>query len=261
LYQANQGQGAARNFGIRQAKGEYITFLDADDLYLPAKIEKQVAFLQQHPEYQIAYCNALHFYSEQPTRLLKKKKGYYPSGDIFPDLLRSSLINLNTLMLRRSILQGGILFSEGVEGRYCDEWDFYLRLSRAGNRFGWLDEDLAVVEIRPDSHTQWEIQWKMKKTLLEVLQRLPLTEEEKAYLGFERLLRKHKAKLAGAYLVNMQKADCAKVVEEICPAAPARVIGAVLSLVPAVLLRALILYSWKRRQRHSYSIVCSQWTR
>ncbi len=46
----NRGMSASRNLGIRHAKGNYITFLDADDLYLPRKLERQVTIMEAHPE-------------------------------------------------------------------------------------------------------------------------------------------------------------------------------------------------------------------
>jgi glycosyltransferase involved in cell wall biosynthesis len=252
LYHKNGGQGFARNAGIREASGEFIAFLDADDYYLPAKVEMQVGYLQQHPEYQIAYSNALHFFSAQPDRFLKKKRPLYPSGDLFPELLRSSLINLNTLMIRRNVLQPELLFSEGVEGRYCDEWDFYLRLSRAGNHFGWLDADVAVVEIRSDSHTQWDIQWKMKKALLNVLQNLPLTDEEKQSLRLCDLLRTCKKKLAIAYLVNRRKRDFFATIKEVYSVPVSYLMGGVAFLVPSQLLRASLIGLWKLKQQRSF---------
>jgi glycosyltransferase involved in cell wall biosynthesis len=48
--QSNQGQGAARNAGLHLSRGKYVTFLDADDYWLPCFLERCVAFLDSHPE-------------------------------------------------------------------------------------------------------------------------------------------------------------------------------------------------------------------
>jgi glycosyltransferase involved in cell wall biosynthesis len=53
--QPNQGLSAARNTGIRQARGEFFCFLDADDVFLARKVERQVGFLQRHPDCDLVY--------------------------------------------------------------------------------------------------------------------------------------------------------------------------------------------------------------
>jgi glycosyltransferase involved in cell wall biosynthesis len=58
--QENQGSSFARNFGLQQAKGEYIQFLDADDLLSTNKIEEQVKLLLNHPS-KVAVCSTIHF--------------------------------------------------------------------------------------------------------------------------------------------------------------------------------------------------------
>jgi glycosyltransferase involved in cell wall biosynthesis len=57
IYQENRGASAARNAGVRNAKGRYIAFLDSDDLWLPAKLEKQVAVLEECPDVALVYSN------------------------------------------------------------------------------------------------------------------------------------------------------------------------------------------------------------
>jgi glycosyltransferase involved in cell wall biosynthesis len=52
---ANRGTSASRNLGIRKATGEYIAFLDADDVWLPQKLERQVAVLESHPDVAMVY--------------------------------------------------------------------------------------------------------------------------------------------------------------------------------------------------------------
>ncbi|HZD58367.1 MAG TPA: glycosyltransferase family 2 protein [Anaerolineales bacterium] len=59
----NRGKGASRNLGIRNAKGKYIGFLDADDVWLPHKLEQQVAILESQPEAGVLYGNTLYWYS------------------------------------------------------------------------------------------------------------------------------------------------------------------------------------------------------
>jgi glycosyltransferase involved in cell wall biosynthesis len=59
----NVGKSTSRNVGIRQAKGEYITFLDADDVLLPDKLARQVALLASHPEAGMVYGRTLYWHS------------------------------------------------------------------------------------------------------------------------------------------------------------------------------------------------------
>ena len=56
VYQANKGLAGARNTGIRMAKGEYIAFLDDDDEWLPAKLDRQVAFLDADHSVSMVFC-------------------------------------------------------------------------------------------------------------------------------------------------------------------------------------------------------------
>jgi glycosyltransferase involved in cell wall biosynthesis len=59
----NKGKSTSRNLGIRQAKGKYVAFLDADDVFLPGKLAQQVADLEAHPEAAMVYSNTLYWHS------------------------------------------------------------------------------------------------------------------------------------------------------------------------------------------------------
>ncbi len=232
LFQPNQGQGAARNRAIRMSTGKY------------------VAFLERHPDHQVAFCAVVHFYSRHPCRLYGRP---YSSAnhDILRDLLQTSLINPNALMVRGDILRGGFFFRE--ERYYPEEWDLCLRLARAGYRFGYLDEALAVVEIREGSNTAMAIQGTLKRHALEMFQRLfsEMSEQERRALGADAVLRMCKVRLAAACLVGEQPADSTSVLAEIASPAVVALARTVLRAIPRGAVRTVAGGAWRLRQRLS----------
>jgi len=259
LFQKNQGQGSARNNGIKKSQGEYITFLDADDYYFPQKVEKQVRFLENYPNYQAVYCNALHFYSDNPT-VFFKKKGNFHSGDIFKDLLQSSYINPNTIMVSRKVLDKVGLFNENRY--YPEDWELWLKISRAGFQFGYLDEDLVKVEIRPDSNTTMAIQPILKNNALKMFENIfsSMNYKEKVLYKTEEILKKMRFKLAVAYLIGGHKKDFFKTFVGLSKfpfKIFAYLIGGFLIILPSVLLKAILTKLWRINQLlHSKSVSC-----
>jgi glycosyltransferase involved in cell wall biosynthesis len=252
LSQANRGQGAARNLGIRASTGRYVTFLDADDLYLPQKVERQVEFLTAHPECQIAFCEAFHFYSRRPHTLLVRKPRL-GSVDMLRELLRASFVNPNTMMIVGDLLRGGVLFRED---RYApEEWDLCLRLARAGHRFGHQPEALVVVEIRRDSNTTMAIQFPLKRHTLEMFERLfsGMTAEERAAYGADGVLRSCRTKLAWASLLSADPARAFGSTAHALPWVLVIVLRGVLNIVPAEAVRATAAALWRFRQRRSFT--------
>ncbi len=253
--QPNRGQGAARNHGICASAGRYVTFLDADDVYLPEKVRRQVEFLETHQEYQVAFCNAVHFYSRRPAALLVRK-ATSGSGDIFRDLLRASLINPNTMMVLGDILRGGVLFRE--DRHYPEEWDLCLRLARAGYRFGRQDEPLVVVEIRDDSNTAMAIQWTLKGHTLAMFERLfsQMTEQERAAYGADEVLRSCRVKLAMSALVSPDPVGTLNSAAAGIPYTAA--LRGLMKILPAGVVRASAAGLWRLRQRISFARVRDQ---
>lgn len=253
LHQPNLGQGRARNNGIRTSAGAYITFLDADDFYLPGKVGQQVAFLEAQREFGAVFCNVLHFYSHDPRRLFGRRPAV-TGGDIFPALLHSSLINPNTLMVRGQILRSGFSFRE--DRYYPEEWDLYLRLSRSGVQFGYLDEDHVIVEVREDSNTTMDIQWILKRNALEMFEDLfaGMNEAERTRFHANRVLRRCRLNLAAAYLVVGNKDGFGEVISGVFPRLTARLLQTAVSVVPAGLLREASIRFWRWRQVRSFAL-------
>lgn len=202
LYQENKNVGAARNYGIKESRGKYITFLDADDEYLPEKVAKEVEFLERHPEYKTVYCDTLQYFSEKQG-VLFVRKGEHPSGDIFPFLLRSSVINLNAIMIERKTLIAVGMFDE--RPHFPEDWELWLRLAKAGFSFGHIHEGLVKVEMRKDSKTTSEVNLQAKKYLLEVFKNLfsAMTPEERKLYRTDAVLKSLRCKIAIIRLINI----------------------------------------------------------
>ncbi|MBD2387134.1 glycosyltransferase family 2 protein [Cylindrospermum sp. FACHB-282] len=127
IHQANQGLSAARNAGIRSAKGKYIAFLDDDDLWEPQKLEKQISVLEANPGIGLIYSDSL-FFSD--------KRGLFPGSynTAFPTpnlqvlwtLFRYNYIPVLTVIVRRDCLDKVGLFDETL--RCCEDYDLWLRV-------------------------------------------------------------------------------------------------------------------------------------
>jgi glycosyltransferase involved in cell wall biosynthesis len=120
-----RGVAAARNFGVSQAQGCYVAFLDSDDLWLPGKLETQIAFLDRHPEIQI--CQTDEIWVRNGVRVNPKAMHRKPSGDIFVRSLDLCLISPSAVMMTRELFQriGG--FDESFP--VCEDYDLWLRVT------------------------------------------------------------------------------------------------------------------------------------
>ncbi|MGM9497015.1 glycosyltransferase family 2 protein [Desertifilum tharense IPPAS B-1220] len=144
--QANRGLAGARNTGIRHAQGEYLAFLDGDDLWLADKLEKQIAHLEQSPEVGVSFCRSAFIdeYGESlGTYLMPKLR------DItVVDLLRGSpLGNGSTPVIRRATLED-IKFQDNLHGS-VEDFYFDDRFRRSEDTECWL---------RIVLQTQWKIE-------------------------------------------------------------------------------------------------------
>ena len=131
LHQANRGSAAAKNHGIRAAEGEYIGFLDADDLWHPEKLRLQVIRLRERPEIDLCFTRFENFWMPD---LFEEEQHYRNSSLSQPQ----GAWSIGTLLTRRSTFDKFGLFDDGLRGNENMIW--FLRAAGQG----------AVIEVLTD---------------------------------------------------------------------------------------------------------------
>lgn len=125
LVQENRGVSAARNFGIRQSSGEFVAFLDSDDLWMPDKLSCQIDFFENSPEAMI--CQTEEIWIRNGKRVNPKNKHKKLSGMIFEPSLNLCLVSPSAVMMRRDFFEIKGFFDETLPA--CEDYDLWLRTS------------------------------------------------------------------------------------------------------------------------------------
>jgi len=143
-YQTNKGESAARNHGMALASGEYLLFLDSDDLLLPHTLEKQVACLDSEPNVGLVHGAYTKFSDDVPDLGLRETSSY--SGQMYPRILLEwdILMAVPTVMVRASLMTKVGGFDESM--RQAADLDMWRRLSRHTS-FNALPDVLARIRV------------------------------------------------------------------------------------------------------------------
>jgi glycosyltransferase involved in cell wall biosynthesis len=124
-YQDNNGVSSARNHGLELAEGEFIAFLDSDDLWLPEKLGVQVAVMDEHPEAQICYTDEI--WIRRGVRVNPRKRHAKYSGEIYPQCLPLCIISPSSALMRRGLFEEVGTFDPFFP--VCEDYDLWLRVT------------------------------------------------------------------------------------------------------------------------------------
>jgi len=154
------GVSRARNEAIRFSRGEFIQFLDADDMLEPAKLSFQADYLQRHPDVAIVYGDVRYFrtdhHDDRWFTMFGPGEPWMPgisgSGDlILGPLLEGNILAISSPLLRRTVLDNIGLFDEELGA--VEDWDLWIRCAARGVRFEYVPAEgtLALVRTHPTS--------------------------------------------------------------------------------------------------------------
>lgn len=146
LSKPNGGLSSARNFGLREATGELIAFLDADDWWAPEKLARQTRVFAEQPETQITY-TGLWIVDELSGE--RRQQAPADSAHLWPQLRWTNpFIPPSSVMMRRSALEAVGCFNEAI--RAAEDWELWVKSTRRQYRFVATPEPLTFYQESPN---------------------------------------------------------------------------------------------------------------
>jgi glycosyltransferase involved in cell wall biosynthesis len=127
IWQKNQGLSAARNTGIRTARGDFIGVLDADDMYEPGFMSSLVPVLVENPDAAGVYCG-YQFVDHQNNPLPQRESRLIPDEQLYQALLDGNFLVPESLLVRRCCYDDVGLFDESFDA--CEDWEMWLRITK-----------------------------------------------------------------------------------------------------------------------------------
>lgn len=140
--------GAARNKALEHTRGEFIAFLDCDDLWMPEKLEKQIPLFERDSKIGLVFSDAIYF-SDKGRRFKLYSNKKPPSGKIFPTLLKRYFLCLGTVVLKKDAL---VKIKEWFDERFtvAEEVDVFMRIAYKW-KCDYADEPLLMYRMHENN--------------------------------------------------------------------------------------------------------------
>jgi glycosyltransferase involved in cell wall biosynthesis len=223
LEQENAGAAAARNKGIREAKGDWIAFLDSDDVWDSTKIEKQLATAERFPQAKLVFCDTVVYTGDEITMPSRfglgglygaevEKDGDMALYDraLFKRMITQSRVITSAVMVRNDLPE--LEFAEHIWG--SEDWYLWLRLALR-YPFASIDQLLTTMYMQGDniSGRKGKLYRNDVKVLKELLEEDEITESERQALARE--LRDRRIGAVYFSLLNGETKPARRLISEI----------------------------------------------
>ena len=146
-FQSNQGLAAARNTGMRLVSGDFVVFLDADDLLLPTMIERGLKRFDARPEAGVVQCGSIYASADLSDQSWKVTPTY--EGLLFDTFAHHIPLPCHSMLFRLPVLRDVGSFDATIDA--CEDWDVWLRIARCGVRWASVKQPLVINRMLPVS--------------------------------------------------------------------------------------------------------------
>jgi len=216
--QENLRQAAAKNLGIENCSGQYIQFLDADDMIEPEKLSAQVEFLERHSEIDLVYGNVKYFRSYLSGRTnpfewddvgLWMKKIMGRGKTVLEPLVRNNIMPINAPLVRRPVIDSVGPFDVVLPP--VEDWDYWLRCAALNKMFYYHAPEgtLSLVRWHPTSSSKNLLS--MMRSTLVMRGKIPALTDDRELLAAN---REGQAYLEG--WLGVDAADSGRLLEGVC---------------------------------------------
>ena len=142
------GPAGPRNNGFKHSSGEYIAFLDSDDIWLPDKIKRQVEILENNSRVGLVFCQCKFFGEGYHENKLYPSKAF--SGNIFEKLILGNFVPTVSVLCRREALEQIGVFDENPNLRAFEDYELWIRIAYKF-QFHYINEPLCLFRVHPQN--------------------------------------------------------------------------------------------------------------
>jgi glycosyltransferase involved in cell wall biosynthesis len=180
IKQENNGPGGARNTAIAKARGEFLAFLDSDDIWLPDHLASQMQLFDENPSLGLVYCNCLSVGDPTRPHEFMSRCPSHGEATFLALITERCQIPVSTVVARKSAIARAGLFDEKLSR--CDDYDMWIRAAFYGAKIGYTQKVQARLNggragsLSASRARTTEAYWQI---LQKAEQNLPLTESDR----------------------------------------------------------------------------------